>query len=305
MASFTDQRGLGELFLTVAQGEREVEIVRQVLAEITEFEPFSLFKHLDSLKSSHLLPQDLLQFLKKNDVSVTDREARGLVQEMSATDAGTLSYRDFMNWLLPEDEELRTTALGRSGFLQLPFEVEYGFVRVLDKELTCARSIEAARQSLNCQLSGSLNDLFRAVDSTDFAYLTKDSLQDFFAALSMPVREEQLKLIIKRLDKDFDGKVSYSEFIEAVTPKEPFNKLTAEKGEPLSSDLKWRMQTDPYKPHLSMRTAAAPAVPMATLYQTTGISTQTVRVTGRQTLAVSNDRPWQTRLTQFRNQTLK
>lgn len=57
-----------ELFISLARGEKKIEVVRQVLCEIPNFEPYSAFKRLAISQKNYLTAEDIMIFLNENDI---------------------------------------------------------------------------------------------------------------------------------------------------------------------------------------------------------------------------------------------
>lgn len=57
-----------ELFIYLARGEKKIEVIRQVLCEISDFEPYSAFKRLATTNKNYLTARDLTVFLADNDI---------------------------------------------------------------------------------------------------------------------------------------------------------------------------------------------------------------------------------------------
>jgi len=64
MLSIETEARVAKLFLSLAEGERSVEINRQVLADQLDFEPYSVFKRLDTQGKNSVDEYDLVDFLK-------------------------------------------------------------------------------------------------------------------------------------------------------------------------------------------------------------------------------------------------
>ena len=64
MLSVETEARVAKLFLSLAEGERSVEINRQVLADQLDYEPYSVFKRLDTQGKNNLDEYDLVDFLK-------------------------------------------------------------------------------------------------------------------------------------------------------------------------------------------------------------------------------------------------
>lgn len=65
------QGRLANLIITIAEGEKKTEMVRQVLAEQKMFEPYTAFRRLDQLRTGDLTVSDIIDFLADNKVYPT------------------------------------------------------------------------------------------------------------------------------------------------------------------------------------------------------------------------------------------
>jgi len=68
MISETSKTLFCEIFIYLARGEKKLEVVRQVLCEILEFEPYTAFKRIANSNKNFLTSKDILQFLSENDI---------------------------------------------------------------------------------------------------------------------------------------------------------------------------------------------------------------------------------------------
>jgi hypothetical protein len=64
MLSIETEARVAKLFLNLADGEKSVEINRQVLAEQLDFDAYQIFKRLDSQGKNNVDEFDLVDFLK-------------------------------------------------------------------------------------------------------------------------------------------------------------------------------------------------------------------------------------------------
>ena len=61
-----------EIFIFLARGEKKLEVIRQVLCEISEFEPYTSFKRLANINKNFLTSKDISLFLSENDVFIPE-----------------------------------------------------------------------------------------------------------------------------------------------------------------------------------------------------------------------------------------
>ena len=88
-------------------------MTRQVLADQSRFEPFSLYQFLDSDTKGFLISADFWRFLNERKMLVSERECCQLVKEWDSNRDGKLSFQDFLDWVLPSGQEIRDKVLER------------------------------------------------------------------------------------------------------------------------------------------------------------------------------------------------
>jgi hypothetical protein len=64
MLSIETEARVAKLFLNLAEGEKSVEINRQVLADQLDFDPYQTFKRLDTQGKNSIDEFDIVDFLK-------------------------------------------------------------------------------------------------------------------------------------------------------------------------------------------------------------------------------------------------
>lgn len=64
MLSLETETLVSKLLLTIADSEKAVEVVRQVLGDQLDFEPFMVFRYLDRADKNFLDEFDITDFLK-------------------------------------------------------------------------------------------------------------------------------------------------------------------------------------------------------------------------------------------------
>jgi Ca2+-binding EF-hand superfamily protein len=65
----------------------------------------------------------------------------------------------------------------------------------------------------------SSHEAFAAMDSDGDQNIDKEDLRQFFSRHCMYVPDKELCGLIERYDKNRDGKISYTEFAQEITPR--------------------------------------------------------------------------------------
>ena len=59
---------------------------------------------------------------------------------------------------------------------------------------------------------------FKAIDSENLKYIDEKSLRRFLKKIGNSPQKNELNAIMRRFDLDGDAKISFQEFVEALTP---------------------------------------------------------------------------------------
>jgi len=89
---------VGEFFVRIARIEKKLEVIRQMLCEFGQFEPYSSFQRIDRSRNNVLTAQDLLLFLKENQQScfTEDQIFNTFVKHYDFDDDGILCYAEYL-----------------------------------------------------------------------------------------------------------------------------------------------------------------------------------------------------------------
>ena len=115
MLTASTQHQLTDFFMTIANGELDIEGRRQKLAANSEFEPYSSFVRIDRNGDGHVDAVDLRAFLCDNSRSNYDiPECEFLIRYFDVDGDRALNYTEFLQMILPCDNlTLRSVASQR------------------------------------------------------------------------------------------------------------------------------------------------------------------------------------------------
>ena len=128
-----------------------MEATRQVLAENIEFDPEIAFFRLDRGFSTRISFGDVRRFLRENGIGVDLEEASFFVLPHNDKGDGKLTYKEFLQCVLPKNCGYRnvvTTRMQKKPGMtiphskkfvahnaKLPYEVEYSIRRIIEGEI--------------------------------------------------------------------------------------------------------------------------------------------------------------------------
>lgn len=110
------------------------------------------------------------------------------------------------------------------------------FAKCIFEMMQCETELERAKQSISLKGDFSLSDAYGIFDLTGSGFITRLQFEEVFNLIKQYPRTDELELVMKRYDKDKDGRLSFSEFSDMILPStEAYKKLvlarkTANKG---------------------------------------------------------------------------
>jgi hypothetical protein len=129
------------LLLAIGESERQVELMRQILGEQPDFEPYAAYTRLDENRKGKVDEVDLLYFLEGNGIPVEQAETRAVFHKYDLDEDGLLSYNEFLEMVLPSsDPDLRAVICQRPNdevrrHEVLSHEIEYALSSLIHLEI--------------------------------------------------------------------------------------------------------------------------------------------------------------------------
>ena len=100
MLSIETEVRIASLLLTLAEGERNIEISRQVLSDNFDFDAYQIFKYIDVDNKNRIDALDILNFLNNNHLYNNDNDnditAKLTILFYDQDADGSLSYIEFL-----------------------------------------------------------------------------------------------------------------------------------------------------------------------------------------------------------------
>ena len=80
---------------------------------------------------------------------------------------------------------------------------------------------EELRQKLEKRPMFDAYEAFKSLDKSDSGFISLNEFRDVLQENGVYASNTDLLSLVKRYDKNQDGKVSYSDFVQELTPKSP------------------------------------------------------------------------------------
>ena len=212
---------LARFFKAIADLETSVEKYRASLAKNPDFDAYKAFTTLDSSRTGSIALNDLCSFLKLNNYSGNEAEVSFLYDLYNSNHDGKLSYSDFLNLVLSANFELRQSATNyQSSYFtkSLTKDVKWELVQLLETEITGLKLINEMAEDLRQSSDWDVKAAFNTVDTDRRGYIDRVALNDFFKKTDLMMDKEDISALIKRIDRDHDGRLNYNEFMQTLYP---------------------------------------------------------------------------------------
>lgn len=83
------------LVLLMSEKENKIEIIRQILCEIPDFEPYTIFKQLDKKQQNFIDSEDISDFLNQNREIYSKKTVESTLMDHFAPLEGKITYKMF------------------------------------------------------------------------------------------------------------------------------------------------------------------------------------------------------------------
>ena len=136
-----------------------------------------------------------------------------------------LNQHEFNNMVLPASRDVRKMLNQREEYvvddmsLKLPFDVEYALLRIFLQEIQMQNNLENLRLDLS-QVDPA--EAFKIVKCHDPNYIAieREQMKIFLErnGEQVPIPEKDIDCIFRRYDRDFDQRINFAEFQNAIIP---------------------------------------------------------------------------------------
>lgn len=227
--TLSEESELVNIFFQQINLERDLNSAKKDLAICVDFNLLDAFQMFDINDIGYVNEFDLEDTLVELGIRPTREEINLLFKHYSYLNNRRLPYSEFSKLFVPKELEYSRILSGRTAYNVPRIErrrvfgpdTTYKLTRVLRLHLESENVAESLRHRLARRPTFSMHEAFQAVDKDRNGYITFGEFQVLLEQHGIFASIKDVESLMDRYDKDKDGRVSYSEFLDEVTPKSP------------------------------------------------------------------------------------
>ena len=200
-----------QILLELSECERSVEITRRVILDSIDFDPFLLFRKLDSEKKNYISPQNIINYMLEKNMNIFLEEAKFIILFYDIDKDGLLSYEEFINLIQSKNPKALNKKINCIKKKEISYNIEFSFTKLIEKEIKLVQKMMNCLNNINTS-KFDIHEIFHEMKSININCITKESLKIFFEKNNISFLDSDLNFIISRLDLNKDGKVDFVEF---------------------------------------------------------------------------------------------
>ena len=203
-----------KLLLTISNKEKEIEIIREILCQSINFNPFQLFSFIDKERKNYIDSYNLIDILNKNSININKFEIDYLIFLYDIDCDNYLSFPEFLNMILSEKKKFigknNNNKNDLNNYKYIPYEIENCFITLLIKEIDFIINVNKIINNIKEREDCNIQNIFCLL--SEYQFITKESIINFFKKNYTNFNNNDIRYIIKKIDLNKDNKIDFNEF---------------------------------------------------------------------------------------------
>lgn len=195
----------------------------------SDFNLLDAFRFFDVNGKGYITKTELKNGFENFEIYPKSNEVYLIMRKFDRDNDGLLRFADFCEMITPKQTEYsqilnnRIPSYINKALLNetFTFETRHLLRKVLNYLINNEVFSEDLRQKLAKRPLFDSYDAFQALDKEGLGYFSLNEFRDLLAEHGIFPTNKDLINLMKRYDKNQDGKVTYSEFVQELTPKSP------------------------------------------------------------------------------------
>ena len=205
---------LFKLFVNFIEKENEVRKIKENLSSCPEANPQNIFDLFNINQSNKISSSDILETLNSlssND-SINQDDIKYIFKKFNKTSSNGFTFYELKNILFSEQIQLNNDEVNLE---EKTKNIIFEFFKVV---IEGEKEIENSRIVLNEATNNIYYDLFESIKKGNKLGIEKDDIETFMKENEYDIKEDEVNIILEKMDKNRDSLIDYSEFIDEIKP---------------------------------------------------------------------------------------
>ena len=200
-----------------------MEEIKQSLSSREDININLIFELFDTKKRNYISISDISKTLKKFGMIINSEDAIFILFQNNKRLKETLNYKEFSEIFLPNNiekrKEMKERIINDNYKNGLTEKTKNIICLLFQKIIEGERSNELYRNNLAMVQDSSGFDLFKLMKKNYSIGIYKEDIDNFLTSTGKIFYNNETELIMKKIDKNKDGIIDYTEFLTEITPK--------------------------------------------------------------------------------------
>ena len=210
-----------EYFKTIKKYNDKLEVIKEKLCLTDNFDPNQIFDFLDFQKNGFLTSKNIIYFLNQTNTKYEEQYTRVLVHNYDKDGDFTLNKKEFLNMILPNKKELKEKTLSSINEIitnhDLSHDIKNIFNEIIIEELKLAEDSFYAVKNIYGSPKFTTYESFTDIVKNE-SYITRKNLNLFLRENGIEYTEDDIYMLMFRIDNDDDNMISYVEYQDIFYP---------------------------------------------------------------------------------------
>ena len=205
---------LFKLFVDFIERETELEKIKQSLLSCQDATPQNIFELFNKNNSNKISSSDILETLNSlsSKKSFESDDIKYIFKKYNKTISNGFTLEDLSNMLFSNKNSFNNEeAKLEENTKNIIFEL---FKEIIEGE----KAIENSRNLLEKASDNIFYDLFESIKKENMSGIEKDDIDKFLKENEYDVKDNDIDIIMEKVDKNRDNLIDYGEFIDEIKP---------------------------------------------------------------------------------------
>ncbi len=199
--------------------DKNLQRIKNELALQRNFNSYGIFRIFDKENKGYTTRGQLEEGLKDMNILPSKNELYLLMRRLDKNDDGLIRFADFKEEIEPKAEGSRCLHDSEKVNEEVGIAVRTVVRKLFNKMITTETSCEELRKSVGKKEYFTIYEAFHSIKKNSRGWITATTFKELLNDQGVFASDEDAELLVERYDRNRNGKVSYSEFVDEIVQK--------------------------------------------------------------------------------------